>query len=121
MTDELRAAAERINQSGFVWTGDIPVGPGRWTGNPEDAINLAEAYLAQHHSDDDVPATRGFIPNQIGNEHCIVKLLFRDGTEAAIAVVVMSRITISAVRVKNNPTRGDVRRLLAALGIEVPK
>jgi hypothetical protein len=43
--DDIRAAAERVMNADTFWTGEMAVGPGTWTGSPDDAVRVAAAYL----------------------------------------------------------------------------
>lgn len=124
MSEELRSAAERILYSPTLHLGD---GPGVACIRPEDAVALAEAYLAEHPADDGEPVTAEWLES-IG--------FYRDGVhpddpftcrESSIYLSPkyddekLWVVFVEVYELGKSKTRGDVRRLLAALGIEVVK
>ena len=129
MTDDVRAAAERITRSVHeaVYTGPLSL-----QGKLADALIVADAVLAEHPADDGDPVTGewlevvipGFSLNaggQMGG--CVydsyrVTAVRKDGGWGIVASVAEGEAGVLC------PTRGHVRRLCAALGIpltETPK
>lgn len=142
MSEDLRAAAERM-RSYLSYLADKearvdaehPYGVNHWAGgwyfNNEqyrrDGLMLRDAYLAEHPADDSESVTFEWLES-IG--------FYRDGThiddpltccESAIYLSpdhndeTVWVVFVEVYELGHVKTRGDVRRLLAALGIEVPK
>jgi hypothetical protein len=109
MTNDLREIAKQIidceNGSACWWDSDGP------ESGPAYAVKLARAYLAEHPEDDEPVAE--WWSQRIGETSHIVKW-------SPVQLWIEFDDQLPHV-VKDNPTRGDVRRLLAALGIEVRK
>ena len=120
MTDDVRAAAERITRSVHeaVYTGPLSL-----QGKLADALIVADAVLAEHPADDGEPVTEawlraaGFTVNPL-----------RDRLEVGPAQWWHFANCVLGIDHHTGfwtlPTRGHVRRLCAALGIpitETPK
>lgn len=109
MSDDIREAAKRVIN-----------GEGTWTG---DAIDVAEAYLAEHPTDDDEPRDAEFMRsigftvvgdlayievrngadlNVLGDGKCDIEIDHGDGSVC--------------MNLPTQKTRGSMRRLCAALG-----
>lgn len=127
MSKEAREAAERIVNAQRFWTGTVPFGPGYLDIDERDVMRVARACLAEHPADDDEPVTAEWLES-IG--------FYRDGThpddpftcrESALYLSPKYDdettwvVFVEVYEIGNIKTRGDVRRLLTALGIEVPK
>lgn len=121
MSDELRAAAEGVMES----FNDLPQRAAlRNTPIYRNAVKLAEAYLSEHPADDGEVVTKewlrsiGFEPDSTrptwGLEFGPVLVTF---TGAVSLKVEICSCQDAALDVKISPTRSDVRRLCAALGI----
>lgn len=120
MTNELRAAAERVIQQGdssVYWHSPQAI---------TDSEKLARAYLAEHPADGGEPITEewlqsvGFEPRKGSKFHFVY--------DAAPYMTIMwdyreDELMIGHAqtwkRLGDNRTRGDVRRLCRALGIEL--
>lgn len=122
MNHELRAAA--INRaieivSATEWSGDLRVNMNRVIGAGRV---LAKAYLAEHPADDDEPVTAEWLESIGANSDDGLFFTGHDAVDFELTEfegtwhVDVGWRTICLVE-----TRGDVRRLLAALGIEVAK
>lgn len=60
MSKELRAAAERVANAAYICTGNVWVEhEKKWAVSPEDATNVANAYLAEHPADEPPKPLRG--------------------------------------------------------------
>lgn len=112
MSDELRAAAERFRQRTRIGI----AGPGI-PACDEDAHALADAYLAEHPADDAEPVSEewlllvGFASSARHPQRLNVgQLSCSCGSLWCYGGVVLSRTPM---------TRGDVRRLCQALGVEL--
>ena len=124
MSDELRAAAlialntETVKSGYDPWTQSHFLEP-KYSEKMrlEAAKKLAEAYLAEHPADDDEPATDDW-QMSIGLSEDRVMVEW-DGLCGAV-ITWIDGIDLSSTKVEWN-TRRDVRRLLAALGIEMRK
>lgn len=114
MSDELRAAAELIRSKDSI-------------ANRYDnaAWNLANAYLAEHPADDGEPVTEAWCVSA-GLIHGLPRVSYpRVVSKFGVAVDVTFGkgnvcLWVEDVEAKvGNVTRGDVRRLASALGIEL--
>lgn len=116
MSDELRAAAERILD------GDMPaVDQPLWIA--KSIRELCRFYLREHPSDDSEPVTEEWLravgfrlmsgwPVWFFRESIEIRIRSEHDSEANPAPF----LRIAGQRIFN-PTRGDVRRLCAALGV----
>lgn len=120
--DELRAAAERRCAGGSVGFTNASWIPGSVEGLLRDAEALADAYLAEHPADDGVPVTQdwlvsiGFEPNpsSLTFDHRPLSLeLFAENVGDPPSVEAVFDGIVPHVN-----TRGGIRRLLRALGVE---
>ncbi len=136
MSEELRAAAERLS------TGDgYPDGPMRLQFILADGVKLADAYLAEHPADDDEIAESGWLrsvgavrPQAVAAETVYVLgqwtasehgggqypiTLTWDARRGAVDAKRAFIVRVFGFIVFMRPTRGDVRRLCKALGVEL--
>lgn len=119
MTDDVKAALER-RRANPGWRGMYYPYPAA----VDDAIILADAYLAEHPADDGEPVTadwmRSFAPNPglyfpLNDDESGVWFVFNpEGCYMAISDGVNRSAELPVP-----PTRGHVRRLCAALGVEL--
>lgn len=121
--DELRAAAEQLIAEREHRHESYRIAKRHgWKAPPEDETDgerLARAYLAEHPADDGDAVTMEWL-RSIG---------FATAAEACGVAASLGRIEafsvlpqplqwrVNGFKVSEKPTRGDVRRLLAALGI----
>lgn len=101
MIDELRAAAKLLVSKNTISNRYDNAG-----------VMLAKAYLTEHLLDDDEPVTEEWLET-IGFDHGYL--------DADYWVIECRKLALrlNSYPVKENPTRGDVRRLCKALGIEL--
>lgn len=118
MTDELRAAAERLRR----WkAGDHEVMESRHMLHANWSM-LADAYLAEHPADDDEAVTEDWIESVRTCPWCVIE--FNDAvmldweestlylhTEISDGIGVVTRVELPHLK-----TRGDVRRFCRAFG-----
>ena len=118
-TNDLRAAAERLLEGGCCGNMAHPV--------DHDAMAVARGYLAEHPADDDERASPDWI------ERLGIKDSFNFQNEKCYKLYSGINVMFSARpwperwqgflwvggKKGDNPTRGDVRRLAAALGLEL--
>lgn len=125
MNDEVRKAAERYRTWEHGAQEYMPpmVGVCRYS----DMETLANAYLAEHPADDDEPVTEEWWDNTLGGRHVCIQYsnfgLWLDTRYGNVKVELYAESAaldsdcfVLTLLVK--PTRGDVRRLCRALGIE---
>lgn len=127
MSDELREAADRLRrmraESAAFDGGYHDTTEGRQQ-SLIDHVTLAEAWLAEHLADDDEAVTKewllsiGFVEVSLGLslDTGYVPVLYQNNRNAKLW-----SIGHFACKLECYKTNGDVRRLLAALGIEVSK
>lgn len=126
MSDDLRAAAKRLLHRA---TED-----GKWEAMEEDLYQavddgaaLAISYLAEHSEDDDELVTEEWLRNYVGwipvegsGYIGCDKVIFCKGSESVYSAwLKISQYYYDMRRIVRVETRGDVRRLCAALGIEL--
>lgn len=114
MNDELKAAAERLRADAYAdW--DYMDGIYASDKQLEDRRLIAKAYLAEHPADNDEPITDSWLR----------KIGFQDmetGLESQDHVVIVNAWGMDFTVCNGKPkpeTRGDVRRLAKALGLEL--
>lgn len=118
MSSELRAAAQR-----WIEQCKHPVTQPEW-----DAVQVSQDYLAQHPEDENEPVTPTWIANTFGgfiidwNNEEVAGIRLNDET------LLLFRRNETLIDVGTTywecelcKARGDVRRLLTVLGIEVTK
>lgn len=124
MSKELRSAAERcLKELDGIHCG-MSAGPGTCIMS-KDVIALSEAWLAEHPADDDEPITEewlrgvGFRETKVSDEH--FRIIRKD--QVSVCCDDLSSPTTWCMRGQeflcSFKTRGDVRRLCAAIGIEL--
>ena len=109
MNHELTAAAERVREEHTIRPSSMSV----------DEWDVISAYLAEHPADDATPIDADFI-----RAVCPVCATSQIGTRGNIGPftlhATLGHASIECCQtVKHNATRGDVRRLCRALGIEI--
>lgn len=121
--EELRVAAQRLIENRYDLVGELHTPEGTFL-RSADADSVARAYLAEH-ADDGEAVTEEWAKenadfvNAEGNWFCwdiIGDLEVWFTTEETPRLIVQCAEPGQVVC--NNPTRGHLRRLLAALGIE---
>lgn len=132
---DVRAAAERLRQmraDSEAFDGGYPDNEdGRLQSLCDHAI-LADAYLAEHPADDDEPVTEDFIRSlnpprywEAGAEYVWPDVCLRysleicDGKPPVLSAGFYIDGGDKPVYLPHIKTRGDVRRLCRALGVEV--
>jgi hypothetical protein len=124
MSYEVKTAAERLRR-GF----DYGHCPDHW-GECDDARVLAEAYLAEHHADDDEAITEDWANTlsrrQVSDETDAIWVLgIADVGRTAILLHRFSdagdfwAMYLGDVKLQMMATRSQLRQLCAALGIEL--
>lgn len=129
MTDELKAAAERLRQmraASNAYDGGYPDTPeGRWQ-SQMDHLALAEAYLSEHLPDEDEPADRAWRESVGFKTYDSPELRLRlPGGSWGHEIELLCGLYLSAyddgdwfldeAHWMTNPTRGQVRLLCHAL------
>lgn len=107
MSDELRAAAERLRAEDYTGTPVIFKMPQR---KANDARQIVNAYLAEHPADDDVPVTEEWL-NSLGRLWIwkqTLDVVWKYGR-------VGFRIGVTFKPQPQLKTRGDIRRLFNSL------
>ena len=114
MSDELKAARERKHR----WDADDDAAfDASGTDEENDMFMFGDAYLAEHPADEDEPITLNWWLSS-GAETSLIDrdfMLIRNDVEGVIYLVT----TLQEIPLPHIKTRGDVRRLCAALGIEL--
>ena len=108
MNHNLRAAAERLRRANT--DGYSTVYKFASEQHAQDSSLLVDAWLAEHPADEDEPVWSGWAGARAFNRGMGV-----EWDQERLAVV----IGMANCRTKTNPTRGDVRRLCRALGVEL--
>lgn len=119
MSDEIKAAAERRRKWRETHRG--------WYRQDMDSSILADAYLAEHPADDDEPVMEAWL-RAVGFENCSFPdhgkpLCIRFMRDCLFAVYT-NGVTLISIRGMYAPasavrTRGHVRRVCRALGVEL--
>ena len=117
MRDELKAAIQQYRDRAYPDTND------GWCDCDADAKIIADAYLAEHPADDDEPASEAWLTSvkweAVGNTwYCMSA---KEGQPILMWVRVDGSLRIAGLKEASriNATRGDVRLLCRALGIEL--
>jgi hypothetical protein len=126
VTDELRAAAERVRRAKagehpFAIYGEDDAQTQGW----HDRKVLAEAWLAANPADDGEPVTEDWLRDQgwDSDGYDLPYWTLPAARRRGITIGVftgksrMSRLVFGREPVAQPATRGDVRRLLAAIGV----
>lgn len=125
MSDELRAAAERYRTNDYEFDA-----AGAATAFQNDAYLLAEAYFAERPADDEEPVTREKLKG-LSVEQFHEALMWSYDFGGGLSVMGVDddppetwKWTLNTrpnqyADIKNPQTCGDVRRLFAALGVEL--
>ena len=87
--------------------------------SPYEIRVAAIKYLAEHPEDDDEPVTEEWWIDRMP-ENCQLKLTFSNNGQPWSSHIV-HKLSSQCIAIKAQETRGDVRRLCAALGIELTK
>lgn len=122
MSDELRAAAERFRE--YERLADAGEGLQDYEQIDDDIIDLARAYLASSLADDGEPLTMDWWKSLNSNSRFLCKQRYTlqvedDGSFQMDADVWLEECMLFSIPLPHVQTRGDVRRLCAALGIEL--
>lgn len=131
-TDELRAAAEEVANG--EPTVDVHEYHGEEVGEiiverlreewREAAVAVARACLADHPADDGEPVTREWVKSVLPTRTLSITFTNPDGDEMLLGIIPVWttntewKAWLDGLPICRVPTRGHVRRLLAALGIE---
>lgn len=140
MSDELRAAAERVRESlksQVPWEhavyertdGRSPMMKWQY-----DCYDLAKAHLAEHPADDEVPIDEAFLRSVGGKSHGTATIWFESacagpvyelgiclegGCDGCSIRQVMESGLVLAVNILMPLVRGEFRRTAQALGVEL--
>ena len=108
--DDIRAAAERCKDlfGTFVDFDNMPIEC------IKDLFVLAQAYIAEHPADDDEPVTDEWLDSVFGTDDSLCTEWHDEWGEKITWLDKFGLVSIPMPK-----TRGDVRRLCRALGIEL--
>lgn len=132
--DEIRAAAERLTGD---WGKTYPPAPDAVDAILLDTVRVAKVYLAEHPADDGVPLSADWLDTLTRDKEGRNHWRLSDGprTAGVVVVEVVMRPSYCTVEVcgrltrewwphaedasRRQYTRGDLRRLCAAIGIDL--
>jgi hypothetical protein len=114
MMSELRQAAERLR----AWKKDVY--HCNMATVQKDTMALAEAYISEHLSDDDEPITDGWFIASVGVRYVFLSKEFAVFiSEKCVSITTEAGDSWHNLELPHITTRGQLRQLCRALGVEI--